>query len=76
MMEAKLALTDALISETLRRSKRGDRETREPDNGKPAPHKTYNHQTRQKHQTNTGHQTRHGHAAPEQDQPAGQFKGD
>ena len=82
MMEAKLALTDALISETLRRSKRGDRETRGPDNDKHAPHKTYNHQTRRKHQTNPGHQTRpehqtrHGHAAPEQDQPASQFKGD
>jgi ribosome maturation factor RimP len=70
MMEAKLALTDALISESLRRSKRGNRETREPDSGKHAPHKTYNHQTRRKHQT------RHGPAAQEQDQPAGQFKGD
>jgi len=70
MMEAKLVLTDALISESLRRSKRGNRDTREPDNGKHAPHKTYNHQTR--HQ----HQTRHGHAAPEQNQPASQFKGD
>jgi ribosome maturation factor RimP len=70
MMEAKLVLTDALISESLRRSKRGNRDTREPDNGKHAPHKTYNHQTR--HQ----HPTRHGHAAPEQNQPASQFKGD
>ena len=56
MMEAKLVLTDALISESLRRSKR---ETQAPSNGKHAPHKTYNHQTRRKHQTNTGHQTRH-----------------
>jgi ribosome maturation factor RimP len=76
MMEAKLVLTDALISESLRRSKRGNRDTREPDNGKHAPHKTYNHQTRRKHQTNTGLQRRHDHAAPEQNQPAGQFKGD
>jgi ribosome maturation factor RimP len=82
MMEAKLVLTDALISESLRRSKHGNRETREPDNGKYAPHKPYNHQTRRKHQANTGHQTRHqhqtrhGHAAPEQNQPASQFKGD
>src|SRR5580692_379811 len=36
MMEAKLALTDALISESLRRSKRGNRDTREPDSGKHA----------------------------------------
>jgi hypothetical protein len=85
MMEAKLVLTDALISESLRRSKR---ETQAPGSGKHASHKTYNHQTRHKHQTNTGHQTRpeyqtrhghqtrHGQAAPEQDQPASQFKGD
>ena len=79
MMEAKLVLTDALISESLRRSKR---ETQAPSSGKHASHKTYNHQTRHKRQTNTGHQTRpeyqtrHGHAAPEQDQPASQFKGD
>jgi ribosome maturation factor RimP len=33
MMEAKLVLTDALISESLRRSKRGERETRRPGNG-------------------------------------------
>jgi ribosome maturation factor RimP len=82
MMEAKLVLTDALIAQSLRRSKHGERETRGPDNGDHAPQKTYNHQTRRKHQTNTGHQTqpghqtRHGHAAPEQDQSASQFKGD
>jgi ribosome maturation factor RimP len=76
MMEAKLVLTDALISESLRRSKRGDRETREPGNGKHAPRKTYDHRTRRKHQANTGHQPRHGHAALEQDQPASQAKGD
>jgi ribosome maturation factor RimP len=68
MMEAKLVLTDALISESLRRSKRGERET---DNGNHAPH-----QNQRQHQTNTGHQTRHGHAAPEQDRPASLFKGD
>src|SRR5271154_5974347 len=33
MMEAKLVLTDALISEALRRSKHGESETRGPDNG-------------------------------------------
>jgi ribosome maturation factor RimP len=82
MMEAKLVLTDALISESLRRSKRGNRETLAPGSGKHAPHKIYNHQTRQKHQINTGHQTRHQHqtrhgsAAQEQDQLASQFKGD
>jgi ribosome maturation factor RimP len=76
MMEAKLVLTDALISESLRRSKHGNRETREPDNGKHAPHKTYNHQTRTDHQSRHDHQTRHGNAALEQDQPASQFKGD
>src|SRR5271169_5792356 len=69
MMEAKLVLTDALISQSLRRSKHGERETRESDTGNHAPH-----QTRHKHQSR--HQTRHDHAAPEQDQPAGQFKGD
>jgi ribosome maturation factor RimP len=76
MMDAKLVLTDALIAQSLRRSKHGERETRGPDNGNHAPQKTYDHQTRRKHQTNTGHQTRHGHAAPEQDQPASQLKGD
>jgi len=76
MMEAKLVLTDALISQSLRRSKHGERETRGPDNGNHPPHKTYDHQTRRKHETNTGHQTRHGHAASEQNQPASQFKGD
>jgi len=76
MMEAKLVLTDALISESLRRSKRGERETRESGNGNRAPHQApHKHQTRHKHQTNTGHQTRHGNAA-EQDPPASQFKGD
>jgi ribosome maturation factor RimP len=76
MMEAKLMLTDALIAESLRRSKHGNRETREPDNDKHAPHKTYNHQTRRKHQPDTGLQRTHGHAAPEQNQPASQIKGD
>src|SRR5580704_15095615 len=64
MMEAKLVLTDALISESLRRSKRGERETRNPGNGN-APH-----------QKRYSHQTKHGNAVPEQDQPASQFKGD
>jgi ribosome maturation factor RimP len=41
MMEAKLVLTDELIAESLRRSKRGNREA---GNGKPAPH-----HTRQRH---------------------------
>jgi ribosome maturation factor RimP len=34
MMEAKLVLTDALISESLRRSKRGERQAQQPGNGK------------------------------------------
>jgi ribosome maturation factor RimP len=34
MMEAKLVLTDALISESLRRSKRGERQAHQPANGK------------------------------------------
>jgi ribosome maturation factor RimP len=76
MMEARLVLTDALISESLRRSKHGNREAQVSGSGKHASHKAYNHQIRPKHQTNTGHQTRHGHAAPEQNQPASQFKGD
>jgi ribosome maturation factor RimP len=71
MMEAKLVLTDALISESLRRSKRGERETRKPGNGNNAPQ-----QTRHKHQTRYEHQTRHGNAALDQDQPASQIKGD
>ena len=65
MMEAKLVLTDALISQSLRRSKHSDREARAPRNGKHAPH-----------QTRPEHQTRHGNAALEQDQPASQLKGD
>ncbi len=82
MMEAKLVLTDALISESLRRSKHGERETREPGNSKHAPHQTHRHQTRREHQSRRGHQSRHGHqtshgnAALEQDQAASQAKGD
>jgi ribosome maturation factor RimP len=38
MMEARLVLTDALISESLRRSKHRDRDARPPDNGEHAPH--------------------------------------
>ena len=71
MMEAKLVLTDALISEALRRSKHSDREARAPRNGKHAPH-----QTRHNHQTRHDNQPRHGNAALEQDQPASQLKGD
>ena len=37
MMEAKLVLTDALISESLRRSKHGDREGQRPHNGNTTP---------------------------------------
>jgi ribosome maturation factor RimP len=40
MMDAKLVLTDELIAESLRRSKRGDRDTRGPGNGNHAPHQT------------------------------------
>jgi ribosome maturation factor RimP len=77
MMEAKLVLTDALISESLRRSKRGERETRGPDDESRVPHRNRRERrTRHEHHTNTGHQTRHGHAALDQDQPASQFKGD
>jgi len=38
MMEAKLVLTDALIAESLRRSKHGDRDAAAPSNGRHAPH--------------------------------------
>jgi ribosome maturation factor RimP len=77
MMEAKLVLTDALISQSLRRSKHGERETHGPGNGNHTPQQTrYEHQTRHKHQTRHQHETRHGHAALEQDQPASQLKGD
>jgi ribosome maturation factor RimP len=71
MMEAKLVLTDTLISEALRRSKHSDREARAPRNGKRAPHRA-----RHPHQTRHERQTRHGNAALEQDQPASQLKGD
>jgi ribosome maturation factor RimP len=40
MMEAKLVLTDALIAESLRRSKRGEHAPRGTGNGKPTPHQT------------------------------------
>ena len=40
MMEARLVLTDALISESLRRSKHGDRDASAPGNGKHAPDQT------------------------------------
>jgi ribosome maturation factor RimP len=71
MMEAKLVLTNTLISEALRRSKHSDREARAPRNGKHA-----QRQTRHERQTIHQHETRHGHAALEQDQPASQLKGD
>jgi hypothetical protein len=64
-MEAKLVLTDALIAESLRRSKHGDRETRGTGNG-----------THARRHLRHEHQTRHANAAPDQDQPASQFKGD
>ena len=35
MREARLVLTDALVAESLRRSKHGDRQTGEPTGGKP-----------------------------------------
>src|ERR1700730_18467383 len=40
MMEAKLVLTDVLISESLRRSKRGERDARRPGNGGHSPQQT------------------------------------
>jgi ribosome maturation factor RimP len=48
MTDAKLVLTDALISESLRRSKNGEREARGPSNGKYAPRhlKPYQHKQR------------------------------
>src|SRR5580693_10344094 len=77
MMEAKLVLTDTLISQSLRRSKHGERETHGLGNGNHAPQQTrYEHQTRHEPQTRHEHQTRHGNAVLEQDQPASQFKGD
>jgi ribosome maturation factor RimP len=59
MMEARLVLTDTLITESLRRSKHGNRDTTAPGNGKHTPH-----------------QSRHRNAALEQNQSAGQLKGD
>src|ERR1700683_4835314 len=54
MMEAKLVLTDALIFESLRRSKHSDREARAPRNGKHA-------QRQKRHERQTIHkqETRH-----------------
>jgi ribosome maturation factor RimP len=40
MAEARLVLTDALIAQSLRRSKHGDRDTDTPDNAKHTPHHT------------------------------------
>jgi ribosome maturation factor RimP len=39
MAEAKLVLTDALVAESLRRGKHGDRQPGEPSNGKRAPYR-------------------------------------
>jgi ribosome maturation factor RimP len=60
MAEARLLLTDALISESLRRSKHGDREDRGLSNGKHAPH----------------NKPQHKHPAPDQNRHATQPKGD
>jgi ribosome maturation factor RimP len=46
MSEAKLVLTDALISESLRRSKHGERQNNGPGNGKPAPRQERHSQER------------------------------
>ncbi len=67
IVEARLVLTDALISESLRRSKRGskleqDAARTRPNNGQ---------QSRQQ-----SHQRRQLHAAPEQDRRVDQHKGD
>jgi ribosome maturation factor RimP len=43
MEEARLVLTDALISESLRRSKHGERKTRERENGAPQRHRQVPH---------------------------------
>ena len=63
MMEAKLVLTDALISESLRRSKRGDK-LEERTVSAPA------------NDGRISHQHRNVAAAPEQDRHADQRKGD
>jgi len=49
MTEAKLVLTDALIAESLRRSKHGERPTNEPGNGKHAPRQERHHQRHHRH---------------------------
>ena len=64
MMEARLVLTDALISESLRRSKHGDRDTRGPRNG--------GHGPQQKRNGNTAP----GQDLTDQDLAASQSKGD
>jgi ribosome maturation factor RimP len=61
MSEARLLLTDALISESLRRSKHGERQKNGPGNGKHAPR----HERRDRHDT-----------ALELDQHTSQPKGD
>jgi ribosome maturation factor RimP len=63
MMEAKLVLTDELIAEALRRSKHGETDARGQGQDK----------GNGKH---ASHQTRHRNAAPGQDRPANQLKGD
>jgi ribosome maturation factor RimP len=61
MMEARLVLTDALVAESLRRSKHGDRQTGEPTGGKPP--------SRNNH-------TNRDDTAPDTDRPPSQLKGD
>jgi ribosome maturation factor RimP len=61
MNEARLVLTDALIAESLRRSKHGDGADRGKSNGKHAPRRD---------------KSQHKHSAPDHDRHATQPKGD
>jgi ribosome maturation factor RimP len=67
MMEAKLVLTDELIAEALRRSKHGETEARGQGQSQGKDKGNGKH---------ASHQTRHRNAAPGQDRPANQLKGD
>ncbi len=67
IMEARLVLTDALISELLRRSKRGSKREQRVARARPNNGQESRQQSRQQGQL---------HAAPEQDRHVDQHKGD
>jgi ribosome maturation factor RimP len=76
MMDAKLVLTDGLVSEALRRSKQGERETQGLNNGKHGNGKHAPHQSKPMNAAQHKHATKHRNAAPDQDRRTNQPKGD